>query len=87
MEKMPETHIDTWVERNDFIVPSAVLTLEEVSRAEASLHEDTARDIENYNNSELVAHEEDSDLKINGISEDILVCKSKDDINPNHFAI
>ena len=72
----------------DFTLPSTLLTLQEVSQADASLHEDTAGDIENHDNSELVVHEEeDSDLNINGISEDICVCKSKDEIDPNHFAI
>ena len=72
----------------DFTVPFTVLTLQEVSRADASLHEDTAGDIENYDNSESVVHkEENPDLNINGILEDICVCKSKDEIDPNHFAI
>ena len=72
----------------DFTVPFTVLTLQEVSRADASLHEDTAGDIENYDNSELVVHKEKNpDLNMNGISEDIRVFKSKDEIDPNHFAI
>ena len=67
-KKIPEAHINTWLEGIYFTVPSIVLTPQEVSRVYISLHEDTAWDIENHANGELVVcEEEDADLNINSI--------------------
>ena len=70
------------------IVPYIVLALEEDSGADASLYEDTAGDIKNYDNRKLVVHEdEDTNSNINNILEDIGIYKSEDKIDPNHFKI
>ena len=52
------------------------------------MYQGTAGDIENYNNSKLVVHEdEDADSNIDAILENIGVCESEDEIDPNHFEI
>ena len=85
---MPETHIDNSIEESEFAVSSAVLAPEEDSGAGARLYENTAEDIENNNNSELVVHKEgDNDLNIDSILEDIGVYESDDEIDSNHFII
>ena len=85
---MSETHINNSIEESEFAVPSTVLVLEEDSRADASLYEDTAKDTENNNNSELVVHEKgDNDLNIDGILEDIGMYESDNKIDSNHFVI
>ena len=52
------------------------------------MYEDTAGDIEYYNNSILMVDEdEDADSNIDAILENIGVCESEDEIDPNHFEI
>ena len=85
---MSKMHINNSTEESEFAVPSAVLVLEEDSRVDASLYKDTAEEIKNNNNSELVVCKEgDDDSNIDSILEDIGMRGSNDEIDSNHFVI
>ena len=80
---VPATHADSPEEINESMVPTTAVMPEEDLEEDAGICEDTAGE---EDTNELVVNEEgDADLNIHEILQDVSVCESDDEIDPNHF--